>query len=116
MNRPTEDDFWRGKFYNRSDQLYVKTAGLEVGLTLEINPQLDDLAYVLQSNIGFRVFILESHNYPTEDMMPIIIGPNMEAFLSVTPRRVTGDTAMTDINAESRGCYFFTEPTLIYDK
>lgn len=116
LNRPREDEFWRGKIYNRTDQLYLKSPGLEVGLTLELNPLLDNLAYVLQSNIGFRIFVLEPHNYPTEDMQPIIIGPNQEAFLSITPRRVVGDIAMLDIDAQSRGCYFFSEPTLIYNK
>lgn len=87
---------------------------MEVGLSLEINPNLDEITYVVQSNIGLRVYILEPHNFPTDDMQPIVIGPNMEAFLSIVPRRITGDPSMVDINAESRGCYFFQEPKLIY--
>lgn len=86
-----------------------------MGLTLELNPMMHDVAYVLQSNIAFRVFVLEPHNYATEDMQPIILGPNMEAFLSVIPRKITGDRAMADIDAESRGCFFFEEPTLVYE-
>lgn len=105
-----------GKVYNRSDQLFTKSAGLDMGLTVELRPHINDIAYVLQSNIGFRVFILEPHNYPTEDMQPIVIGPNYEAFLSVFPRRITGDKVMTDISAESRGCFFFEEPNLVYDR
>lgn len=115
MNRPTEEEFWQGKIYNRSEQLFTKSSGLDMGLTLEIDPMLHDVAYVLQSNIAFRIFVLEAHNYPTEDMQPIILGPNMEAFLSVIPRKITGDSAMTDIDAESRGCFFFEEPTLVYE-
>lgn len=116
MNRPTEKEFWNGKIYNRSDQLYIKNAGQEAGLTLEIDPHLHDFMYVLQSNMAVRVFILEPHNYPTEDQQPVVMMPNMEIFLSIIPRRVTGDRTMLDIDAESRGCYFFAEPNLVYSK
>lgn len=116
MNRPSQEEFWRGKIYNRSDQLYTKSSGLDMGLTLELRPHISDITYVLTSNIAFRVFILEPHNFPTDDMQPIIIGPNYEAFLSVIPRRIVGDRAMSDISAESRGCFFFDEPKLIYDR
>lgn len=116
MNRPSEKDFIAGKIYNRSDQLYIKNSGVDMGLTLEIHPHIEDMSYVLNSNIAFRVFVMEPHNYPTEDMQPIIVGPNMEAFLSVIPRRITGDRVMADISAESRGCFFFDEPSLIYDR
>lgn len=115
MKRPSEKEFWQGMIYNRSDQLYTRSSGLDMGLTLELNPMMHDVAYVLQSNIAFRVFVLEPHNYATEDMQPIILGPNMEAFLSVIPRKITGDRAMADIDAESRGCFFFEEPTLVYE-
>lgn len=114
MNRPTQEQFWHGEVYNRSNQLYIKTSGMEVGLSLEINPNLEDITYVAQSNIGFRVYVLEPHNFPTEDLQPIVIEPNMETFLSIVPRRITSDPAMVDITADSRGCYFFQEPKLIY--
>ena len=116
MNRPTEVEFWNGKVYNRSDQLYSKTSGVDMGLTVQLHPHLSDLAYVLQSNIAFRIFVLEPHNYPTEDLQPVIVGPNMEAFLNIMPKRIVGDRAMADISAQSRGCFFFDEPTLVYKR
>ena len=114
MNRPTEREFLQGKIYNISDQLYTRTSGVDMGLTVQLHPHLDDLGYVLQSNIGFRVFVVEPHNFPTEDLQPTIIGPNIESFLNVIPKRIVGDTAMRDIDAENRGCFFFDEPKLIY--
>lgn len=116
MKRPSETDFNNGKIYDSTDQLYTRSSGVDMGLTLEMKPHLDEVAYVLQSNVAFRVFILETHNYPTEDMQPIIIGPTFEAFLGVFPKRITGDRSMVDISAESRGCFFHDEPNLIYEK
>lgn len=116
LNRPREVDFVEGKEFNRSHSMYLKSSGPAVGLTVQLDPLLDIEEYLLQSNSGFRVFVTENHNYPSEDMQPIMVEPNTEMFLSLWPKVISGDRTMWDLDANDRGCYFFTEPHLIYSK
>lgn len=116
QNRPTESEFNQGVRYNHSKQLYIKSPGFENGLSVHLIPHINDSAYSIQSNMGIKVVILETQNFADDNLQPITVTPNLEMFLGIVPRKISGDETMRDVSAEVRGCYFFDEKDLIYKK
>lgn len=109
--------------YNNSITLnkpmLVHRYGLDFGLIVLIDQQIDDYAYTMHSNVGTRIMVYDPRNFPDSTSGAIkekFIGRHEEMFLSIRPMPVNGSVAMKHYSKETRNCVFEDEIALMYKK
>lgn len=99
--------------------LLVKNSGIEMGLSVVIEQDLNDFALVPQSHTATRVLIHHSNDFPDEVSNSItekLMNAGQEIHVSIQPRPVTGSSGMRGFSPKARGCFFEDEAKLFYKK
>lgn len=95
--------------------LYQASSGYYTGLSVMVDPQLEELAYSVSSNIAPIVFVFDPLDFP-DDISGTIsqryIEPGHEVFVSLFPEKIQGSISMNDVAASARGCVFDNEKNL----
>lgn len=95
--------------------MYLASSGYYTGLSILVDPQLEELAYSISSNIAPIVFVFDPLDFP-DDISGTIsqryIEPGHELFVSLFPEKIQGSISMNDVAAEARGCVFHNEKNL----
>lgn len=76
----------------------------------------NDYAYTLRSNIGSRVLLYNTYNFPDHISGAInqkFLGIGEEMFFTISPLPVYGADAMRQYSADSRDCVFIDEIKLL---
>lgn len=95
--------------------MYLSNSGHNTGLSVLIDPQLEELTYSISSNIAPLVFVFDPLDFP-DDVSGTIsqryIESGHEVFISLFPEKIKGSISMNDVAAEARGCVFRNEKNL----
>lgn len=95
--------------------MFVGSSGHSTGLSVIVDPQLEELAYSISSNIAPLVFVFDPLDFP-DDISGTIsqrcIEPGHELFVSLFPEKIQGSLSMNDVAADARGCVFNNEKNL----
>lgn len=99
----------------RMTPMHLASSGYYTGLSILVDPQLEELSYSISSNIAPIVFVFDPLDFP-DDISGTIsqryIEPGHELFVSLFPEKIQGSISMNDVAAEARGCVFHNEKNL----
>lgn len=97
----------------------VTKHGHDFGLMVLINQRTDDYAFSINSNIGCRILIFDTRNFPDNISGAIkekFLSIGEEMFLSINARPNVGSNGLRKYSKELRNCVFSDEISLIYEK
>ncbi|XP_055600009.1 sodium channel protein Nach-like [Uranotaenia lowii] len=87
----------------------VMASGYKTGLSLILNPILEDYHSIDIATTGFKILIHSSFDFPDENAQMKIIASGTESFIAVYPKETyASDDALTLAPAE-RNCYQYNE-------
>lgn len=97
----------------------VTNHGSDFGLMVLVNQMTDDYAFAMNSNIGCRILIFDTSNFPDNISGAIkekFLSIGEEMFLSINVRPTVGSDGLRKYSKEMRNCVFNDEISLIYEK
>ncbi|XP_049863648.1 sodium channel protein Nach-like [Schistocerca gregaria] len=89
--------------------LRVNGAGYLTGLTMLMDPRLEDYYAALFSFYGVQVLVHSPQDYPDISARGLIIAPQKEAFLQITAESTYSTPAVRTLNIDQRQCLFEDE-------
>ncbi|XP_069675732.1 sodium channel protein Nach-like [Periplaneta americana] len=93
----------------------VNGAGYLTGLSMLIDPRLEDYYAALFSFYGTQILVHGNQDYPEISAKGILLSPRKEAFLQVSAASTYSTTEVRALSKEQRQCLFEDEQTLGYD-
>lgn len=91
---------------------YLSGGGSAIGLSVLIEPHLEDISYSISSNIAPLIFVFDPLDFP-DDVSGALSGryldPGTELYISVIPEKFEGSMSMYDVPSQARGCLFQNE-------
>lgn len=91
---------------------YLSGGGSAIGLSVLIDPHMDDISYSISSNVAPVIFVFDPQDFP-DDVSGTIseryLDPGNELFISVIPEKFQGSMSMYDVPSRARGCLFQNE-------
>lgn len=97
----------------------VTKHGFDFGLMVLVNQLTDDYAFAMNSNIGCRILIFDTINFPDNisgALKEKFLSIGEEMFLSINARPTIGADGLRRYSKELRNCVFKDEISLIYEK
>ncbi|XP_069684681.1 sodium channel protein Nach-like [Periplaneta americana] len=93
----------------------VNGAGYLTGLSMLIDPRLEDYYAALFSFYGTQILVHGNQDYPEISARGILLSPRKEAFLQVSAASTYSTKEVRALSREQRQCLFEDEQTLGYD-
>lgn len=84
-----------------------------------IDQQINDYAFSLHSNVGTRILVFSTQNFPDQTSGAVkekFIEVGEEMFLSVSAMPIHGSEDIRTYDQSARNCVFDDEIRLIYEK
>ncbi|XP_021941869.1 sodium channel protein Nach-like isoform X2 [Zootermopsis nevadensis] len=92
--------------------LRVNGAGYLTGLSMLIDPRLEDYYAALFSFYGIQVLVHANQDYPEISARGILLSPRKEAFLQVSAASTYSTKEVRDLSRQQRQCLFEDEQSL----
>ncbi|XP_066585154.1 sodium channel protein Nach-like [Prorops nasuta] len=89
-----------------------KNTGPQFGLSILLNPQLEDYSFSILPSNGFQILIHSSLDYPdatSGSLQEILVSPKTENFVSLEAISVYAIPAVKDYDVLERDCFFSSE-------
>lgn len=99
--------------------MHILKHGTGFGLDVLVDQQIDDYAFSLHSNIGTRILVFSTQNFPDQTSGAVkekFIEVGEEMFLSVSAMPIIGFEDIRSYDQTARNCVFDDEIHLIYEK
>ncbi|CAK9807097.1 Sodium channel protein Nach [Anthophora quadrimaculata] len=95
-----------------SEVYTVGNVGLHFGLTVSMEPLLDDYSYTIHPMSGWKVMIFDAFDFPDSgsgSVSEILIGPSSEEFVELKAVGAYSTNSIRSYPVEKRGCIFADE-------
>lgn len=95
---------------------HILKHGSNFGLMIVLDQMRNDYAYTLRSNIGSRVLLYDTYNFPDHISGAIkqkFLSIGEEMFFTISPLPIYGADAMRQYSPDSRDCVFIDEIKLL---
>lgn len=93
---------------------YITSCGFKTGLSILLDPQLEDYQASLTLTPGFQILIHEAHDFPDTAAMKRIIRPSTFNKLHVLPQQTYATSYIARESLKRRKCYLPSERKLYY--
>ncbi|XP_003493499.1 sodium channel protein Nach-like [Bombus impatiens] len=99
------------KFFKQEEfkLYYVGDIGIQNGLTVTMDPLLDDYFYTILPTIGWKVMIFDPYDYPDSgsgSVSDILLGPLTEKYVSLKAVGLYSTDNIRPYSMQKRGCIF----------
>ncbi|CAK9830944.1 Sodium channel protein Nach [Anthophora retusa] len=95
-----------------SEVYTVGSVGLFFGLTVSMEPFLDDYSYTIHPTTGWKVMIFDAFDFPDSgsgSVSEVLIGPSSEEFVELKVVGAYSTNSIRSYPVEKRGCIFADE-------
>ncbi|XP_073824107.1 pickpocket protein 11-like [Musca autumnalis] len=93
---------------------YTTSCGSQTGLTVLINPELEDYHLTQRKVTGLKVFIRDAHDFTNTNGLENIITPDTVNYIQITPQQTHSTDYLTSLDLRSRRCYLANERRLFH--
>ncbi|KAH8404950.1 hypothetical protein KR222_011498 [Zaprionus bogoriensis] len=90
----------------------VTGCGYPTGLSVLLDPMVDDYYGTFFSGFGFRLLIHNSHNFPDENAETKVVTSTRESFVRINPESTYATRDIRRMDLKWRNCLFGSERTL----
>ncbi|XP_058816379.1 sodium channel protein Nach-like [Topomyia yanbarensis] len=90
----------------------VAASGYYTGLSVLLNPEVEDYHTTDIATTGFKVIIHHSYNYPDQNAETRIVGAQLESFISIQPKEIYTTEDALALEPSVRNCYAHNEVRL----
>uniref|UniRef100_A0A1I8NKU6 Amiloride-sensitive sodium channel n=1 Tax=Musca domestica TaxID=7370 RepID=A0A1I8NKU6_MUSDO len=104
----------RTNLENNDDLEYTTSCGAQTGLTVLINPELEDYHLTQRKMAGVKVFIRDAYDYTNTNGLESIISPDTIKFIRIMPQQTHSTDYLASLNLRSRRCYLANERKLFH--
>lgn len=88
------------------------SSGYQTGLSVLLDPQVDDYFGTYLSSYGFRVLIHSSYDFPDTNAETKVLPLNTENFIAILPESSYATKAVAQLKPEVRNCLLHYENEL----
>lgn len=90
----------------------VTGCGYPTGLSVLLDPMVDDYYGTFFSGFGFRLLIHNAHNFPDENSETKVVTSTRESFVRINPESTYATSDIRRMDLKWRNCLFGSERTL----
>lgn len=90
----------------------VTGCGYPTGLSVLLDPMVDDYYGTFFSGFGFRLLIHSAHNFPDENSETKVVTSTRESFVRINPESTYATNDIRRMDLKWRNCLFGSERTL----
>ncbi|XP_061401412.1 pickpocket protein 11-like, partial [Musca vetustissima] len=98
----------------QSNEEYTTSCGAQTGLTVLINPDLEDYHLTQRKIAGLKVFIRDAYDFTNTNGLESIITPGAVKYIRITPQQTRSTDYISSLNLPSRRCYLPNERKLFH--
>ncbi|XP_055907034.1 pickpocket protein 11-like [Eupeodes corollae] len=90
----------------------VTGCGYPTGLTILLNPEMDDYFGTYVSSYGFRLMIHDAYDFPDENADMKVLTASRESFVRIVPESTYATPSVAEMPIKQRNCLFANEKKL----
>ncbi|XP_061398251.1 pickpocket protein 11-like [Musca vetustissima] len=98
----------------QSNEEYTTSCGAQTGLTVLINPDLEDYHLTQRKIAGLKVFIRDAYDFTNTNGLESIVTPGTVKYIRITPQQTRSTDYISSLNLPSRRCYLPNERKLFH--
>lgn len=106
--------FFRTDVKYNEDVEYTTSCGSENGLSILLDPDLQDYQLSSRKTAGFQIFIHDAYDYTHSSTTHRVLAPHTVNRISVTPQQTYATGYITNLEVPTRRCYLAEERRLFY--
>ncbi|XP_067620540.1 uncharacterized protein [Eurosta solidaginis] len=91
----------------------VTGCGYATGISITLNPVIDDYYGTYLSSYGFRVLVHDAYNYPDENAETKVVTSGRESFVRINPETTYATPNIRTMAINERNCLFYNERKLL---
>ncbi|XP_054744360.1 pickpocket protein 11-like [Anastrepha obliqua] len=114
--RPTTNFRRKIAYQIPKDPYRVSGCGYSTGLTLELNPMVNDYFGTYLSSYGFRLLLHRPYSLPDENSSKKVVSSGHETFVRISPESTYASNDVKKVNSKLRNCLLPHERKLLLMK
>uniref|UniRef100_A0A1I8PF91 Sodium channel protein Nach n=1 Tax=Stomoxys calcitrans TaxID=35570 RepID=A0A1I8PF91_STOCA len=104
----------RTDFITNENVEYTTSCGPQTGLTVLLNPELEDYHLAARKTPGMKVFIQDAYDFTPKYALHSVITPKSVNYLSITPQQTRASDYIASLKLHVRRCYLPQERKLFH--
>lgn len=110
----TENTNKRTDFEANDDVEYTTSCGPETGLTVLLNPDLEDYHLASRKVAGMQVYVQDAYDFTDSNALQSLITPKSVNYIGIKPQQTRATDYITSLDLRSRRCYLPKERKLFH--